>query len=113
METKVFVFEDGDFKTYNAFMVNRALSLHQDLVLYAHEMNRNSDLPKAAQYKYLLSSIRARRRPFVPWPKKAKNEVLENVMKYFNYNEAKALSALEILTVEQVEEIMLIYKHVS
>jgi len=111
METKKYLIRDElDEKDYNAFMVNRALSLHQDCLFFANEMNGLYHLPKKAQYEYLLKSIRARKRNFVPWPKKQNNEDIKLVMRHFGYSQTKALQALNILTEEQLSSIRKLYQ---
>jgi len=110
MHTKQNVFDDGDMKDYNAFMVNRALSLHMDCILQAAEMNRMHDLPKEMQYAYLMAKIRSRKRPFVPWAKKDNSAELKAVSWFFDYNDSKALVALGILQEDQITNIMAQYK---
>jgi hypothetical protein len=109
-QTKQNVFEDGDLKDYNAFMVNRALSLHMDCILQAAEMNRLHDLPKDMQYAYLMVKVRPRKRPFVPWSKKDNSMEVKAISWFFDYNDSKSLVALGILTEEQITNIMAQYK---
>jgi len=110
MQTKQNAFEDGDLKDYNAFMVNRALSLHNDCVLYAAEMNRFPDLPKEMQYDYYMTKIRPRKRPFVPWAKKDNSHELKAISWFFDYSDSKAVVAMNILTEAQITDIVNQYK---
>lgn len=111
MQTKKNIVRDVlDEKAYPAYMINWALSLHQDCLFQANDMNKLHHLPKMMQYHYLLGSIRGRKRNYVPWPKKVNDDNLTIVMRHFNYNHQKAIQALQILTEEQVEEIKALYK---
>lgn len=112
-QTKVDIFSqdvaDAE-KSYNTFMVNRALSLHNDSLFHANEMNRNYHLDKRTQFNYFLHSIRARKRPFVPWAKKEKNDDINVIKWFFNYSEQKAIAALRVLPEAEVERIKELYK---
>ena len=88
-------------KDYNPFIVNRALSYHQDCVLYINEMNGLGHLDHLLQYMFLLNSLRPRKR-FAKWIKPEQNENLEIVMEYFGYNRVKAERAILALTKEQI-----------
>ena len=98
-----------DEKEYSPWMVNRALSLHQDMLFQANEMNKWSNLPKDAQYRYLLATIRSAKRPFVKWPSAVKDENVALIQRHFGYSRDKAVAALRILSEEQVEAITKIY----
>lgn len=113
MQTKKSVVRDDlDWKSYDAFMINRALSLHQDLFFIANEMNKLPHLPREMQYDYFLSAVRSMKRPFVPWPKKISDENMKIVMRHFNYSRNKALQALSILTENQIDKIKAKYKDI-
>lgn len=91
-----------DEKDYNAYMVNKFISLHDDGLFYAAEMNRYPDLPKRAQYTFYLHALKSRRRPFVKMAKPVKLEDVELVRQYFGYNDTKARESLNILTKDQL-----------
>ena len=106
MQTKKSVFHDSvDYKDYPPFMVNRALSFHQDCLPYAQEMNLNHFVDKDMQYLYYLNSIRSMKRKFQPWQKSLVDKDLESVKKYFGYSSEKAKEAMRILTDEQIADI--------
>jgi hypothetical protein len=106
MQTKKSVIrDDTDYKDYKPFMVNRALSYHQDCLPYVQEMNLSHFLDKDMQYSYYLNSIRSMKRKFQPWQKALVDKDLESVKKYFGYSNEKAKDALRILTDEQIAEI--------
>jgi hypothetical protein len=89
-------------KDYVPFVINRMLSYHDDSIFYANEMNRFRQLPERLQYDYFFFGLRSKRRPFAPWIKPKKMEDLAVVKQYFNYGDAKALEALNVLTEEQL-----------
>lgn len=90
---------------YEPYIINKALSYFPDTVLYADEMNRFHEIPKKAQYGYLLNSIRPKKR-FSKWAKKEKEDSsFLAVQEYFQYNNKKTEEALKILTPEQINMI--------
>ena len=106
LQTKKSPFQDElDYKDYNAFVVNRALSYHMDCILYINQMNLHPDLEKDMQYQYLLNTIRPMKRKFQPWQKASADKDIESVKLYFGYSNEKAKEALRILNDEQLAEI--------
>lgn len=98
--------EELDFKNYQPFIVNRALSYHLDCVPYVNEINMYPGTDKDMQFQYYLNSIRSMKRKFQPWQKSETDRNIESVKKYFGYSYEKAKEALRILTDEQVAEII-------
>ena len=106
LQTKKDVFRDElDHKDYVPFVVNRALSFHQDCVLYANEMNLHPGIDRDMQYQFYLNTIRSMKRKFQPWQKSSTDKDIESVKKYFGYSNEKAKEALRILNDEQIAEI--------
>ena len=106
-KTKKDLSDESDFKkSYNAFVVNRALSYHVDSILYANEMNVRHGLDENLQYHFYLNSIRSMKRKFQPWVKKEKNDILDAIKEYHKFSSAKALEALRILSHDQIEHII-------
>lgn len=100
---KAKIFEDPEAqKAYLPFMVNRALSMHQDSLFYANEMNLYSQLDKKTQIDFYLNTIRPRKRPFVKWSKPIKVEDLDAVKTYYGYSDRRAMEAMKLLTEEQI-----------
>jgi len=91
-------------KKYLPFVVNRCISPFLDTIMLVNEMNRLHHLDKKLQFDFLLNSIRTRKR-FAPWMKANKISNLEYVKEFYGYSNAKAKSALTILTNEQVKQI--------
>ena len=106
LEKKKSVFRDElDYKDYNPYIINRALSYHMDCVLYVNELNKYPSLEKDLQYQYLLNTIRPMKRKFQPWQKSEVDKDIECVKIYFGYSNEKAKEALRLLTNEQIAEI--------
>ena len=103
LQTKQYaLLTDQDEKSYSSFMVNRALSFHRDTVLCANEMNKYTNLDNKLKYDFLLNIIRASKRPYSKWHKKAENSDLSIVKEYYGYSDAKAEEALKILSDDQI-----------
>ena len=94
--------DDIDAKDYKPFMVNRALSFHQDCVLYANELNINHQVDPDMQYFFYLNTIRSMKRKFQPWQKVENNSNLKSVKEYFGFSNEKARQALRILNNDQI-----------
>lgn len=110
-KTKKDLSDEPDFKkSYNAFVVNRALSYHVDSILYANEMNCRHGLDEIPQYHFYLNSIRSMKRKFQPWVKKEKNDILDSIKEYYGFSNTKALDAIRLLSADQVDHIVDITK---
>lgn len=110
-KTKKDLSNEPDFqKSYNEFVVNRALSYHVDSILYANEMNQRHSLDKNLQYHFYLNNIRSMKRKFQPWVKKEKNDILDAIKEYYKFSNAKAIEAMRLLSADQVEYIVTITK---
>lgn len=92
-------------RDYVPFVVNRALSFHNDIVMFANQMNLVPNADPLLQYHYLLNTVRAYRRPFQKWQKRETVDNLDAVKEYFGYSNEKAKDALSILSDAQIEEI--------
>lgn len=104
---KVDIFlEDGADKAYTPYIINRALSFSQDVVIYANEMNRFSNvIPKYSQFKFYLNAIRKRKR-YDKWVKAEKEaDDISVIKEYYGYNNEKAKHALQIITPIALENI--------
>jgi hypothetical protein len=89
----------------HSFIINRALSMSVDTVLYANEMNQQYNLAPLLQYDYFINSLRRKKR-YAKWAKASGTPAnLELVKTYYNYNEQRAREVLDILSDKQLEEI--------
>tara|TARA_Y100001973_G_C5200014_1_gene336911 strand:- start:480 stop:860 length:381 start_codon:yes stop_codon:yes gene_type:complete len=91
-------------KKYPAWVVNRALYSHSDMIFLVNEMNLNSHLESKLQFDFLLNTCRSRKR-FSPWLKSSKIHNLDLVKEYFGYSDQKAKDALSVLTDEDIDYI--------
>lgn len=89
---------------YNPFMVNRALSYHQDTIFLANEMNCMPNLSKKAQYDYLFHAVRPRKRR-AKWHKVETHDDIELIIRAYKYSRQKARAALGILTDDQLKRL--------
>jgi len=88
-------------KEYNAFIVNRGLSLFQDTIALANEMNIHHVADNKLQYEFLINIVRPRKR-FSKWHKKEEDSDLEAVKEYYGYSNEKAIQALTVLTRDNI-----------
>ena len=101
--TKENLMEDSfNERKYPAWVVNRALYAHSDMIFLVNEMNINNHLDSKLQFDFLLNSSRPRKR-FAPWLKTSKIDNLDLVKEYFGYSDQKAKDALTLLTDDDLE----------
>jgi hypothetical protein len=91
-------------RAYVPFVINRALSNFIDAVPYVHFLNQHPQLPHRMQYDYLYHGLRKMKR-FGKWNKLEKHEYLEDVMKYFEVSQQKAIGMIDRLTEEQLKSL--------
>ena len=66
-------------KSYQPFLVNRALSYHQDAIMLINEMNVHHSLESRLQYSFLINTLRKRNR-FSKWQKPYESKKLDTIM---------------------------------
>lgn len=88
-------------KSYNQFVVTRALSYHSDTIFFANEMNTR-DLDNRLHFTFLLHSIPKKKRFGSKWHKVENTEDIELIMREFNYSRSKAIDALKLLSREEI-----------
>ena len=104
-QTKKVVITAENEKEYVPYVVNRSLSYHGDIVMYANQMNLLPGLPPLLQFQYLLNTVRGYKRPFQKWQKRETVENLDAVKEYYGYSNEKAKEALSLLSDAQIDEI--------
>jgi hypothetical protein len=92
-------------KDYNPYLANGSFSQHLDTIMLANEMNKLPRLPARMQFEFLYNSVRRGRR-YGKWYKEPEYPHLDYVMEYYGYSKQKALDALQVLTQEQLKEIV-------
>jgi hypothetical protein len=104
--TKVPLLDDEmNEKEYVPFVINRCLSYFPDTILHANLMNFHGNLPKKMQFDYFLNVLRKRKR-FSKWLKNENGEHFFIVKEYFGYSDSKTKEIIDILTKEQIQEII-------
>jgi len=96
------IVDDWSEKQYNAYIVNRALSMGADTTIAANEMNCRAHLGKKMQFDFLRAFVRKRKR-YNKWMKAEVDENMALVREYFNCNNRKARTALSILTPDNLD----------
>jgi hypothetical protein len=98
------IVDDTTEKQYIPFIVNRGLSNSIDTIIYANEMNARPHISKAGQFAFLLKTIPKRKR-FDKWAKAEEVADIELVKEYYQCSNKKAVTALSILTGDQIDYI--------
>ena len=89
-------------KEYNAFIINRGLSLYPDTILFANEMNIHHTLDHRLQYDFFINIIRKQKR-WSKWIKPQEVTNLELIKEYYGYSNEKAKSVLPLFNDESIE----------
>ena len=98
----VSVLNDPDFdKQYNSYVINMALSQHEDTVLSAAMMSERSHLPPNLQFLFLLNTLRARYRRS-DWLKHTVSDDAKAVAEYYDCSLRHALGLVSLHTPEQL-----------
>ena len=102
-DTKInLIQEDPDnAKSYNSYIINRSLSYFPDTIFFANEMNRLHHCDSELQYAFYLGIVRKKRR-FSKWDKSESINNLQEVKRYFGYNNERAKEALSVLSKDQI-----------
>ena len=89
-------------KEYVPFIINRALSYHQDAVLAVNEMNTRPSLDVALQFQFLLNILAARKR-FSKWIKTTVPDDVRVVAEYYACSTRHAKDLVALHTPEQMK----------
>ncbi len=92
-------------REYNPYLANRSLSYNLDTVLLANEMNQYPRLPPEMQYHFYYETVRREKR-YSKWVKVNDPPHLEAVQEYYGYSREKALAALQVLTQQDIKDIL-------
>jgi hypothetical protein len=96
---------DCPSKVYAPFMINRALSQHQDTTFHANEMNIHYHLPVRMQYDFLRHGVRPRSR-YGKWAKSnKKTKDIEILITHYGYTRQKAEDVIDLLTKSQLKQL--------
>lgn len=95
--------QDEMVAAYNAFMVNKALSMNMDTVFFANEMNTRYSLGNKQQFDFYYNAIPKAKR-FGKWVKAdERSEDINMVAQVYGVNERLAEQYLRLLTADQLE----------
>ena len=99
-DKKDIMVDDIEEKAYQPFLINKALSYHQDAVFLVNEMNIRHSSDSRLQYLFFINTLRKRQR-FSKWHKPYESKKLETVKNAFNVSSQRAKEYLELLSEKQ------------
>jgi len=91
-------------KFYQPFLVNRALSYHQDSLFFVNEMNVRHSLDSRLQYSFLINTLRKRKR-FSKWQKPHESKKIDTVRESYGVSTKIAKEYLELLDDKQYRDL--------
>ena len=91
-------------KSYAPFLVNKALSYHQDSILLTNEMNCKHGLDNRLQYVFFLNTLRKRNR-FSKWEKPYVSKKIDTVKDYYQISTKEAKDYVNLLSDSQLREL--------
>lgn len=91
----------------NIFMVNKALSMSVDTIMYANEMNERYSASPRMIYDYYFHALR-KSRNYAKWPKKdkSKEESIKAVKLFFGYSTKEAERILHLIPSSELESMV-------
>lgn len=103
-ETKEYLFDEGNIKDYNAFIINKALSFNVDCLFFVNEMNKYSSfVPIKNQHDFYYYGLDKKKR-YGRWVKKdSLNKDIDLIKLHYGYNTEDAIAALNIISDEQLQ----------
>lgn len=103
-QTKEYLMDQDNEKQYNPFIVNKALSMGKETIIFANEMNSRSHLDRKLQYDFLINIIRASKK-FNKYMKPETVDAVEVIEKYYGYSNVKAIQVLPLLSAADIEDL--------
>ena len=89
-------------KEYNAFIINRGLSMYPDTILFANEMNIHHTADHRLQHDFFINIIRKKKR-WSKWIKPQEITDIELIKEYYGYSNEKAKSVIRLFNDEHIE----------
>ena len=96
--------DEVEEKAYQPFLVNKALSYHQDSVFLVNEMNIRHSTDNRLQYLFFINSLRKRQR-FSKWQKPYESKKLDTIKSFYGVSTQRAKEYLELLNDKQYREL--------
>lgn len=84
-------------RSYDAFMVNRAMSNTFDTVLFANELNILNNMDKVMQYHFYYFGVDRKPTRFGKWNKVEDDAAIPVIQEYYGYSKSKARDVLPLL----------------
>jgi hypothetical protein len=103
-DKKDIMVDDIEEKAYQPFLINKALSYHQDSVFFANEMNWRTHVDNRLQYLFFLNTLRKRQR-FSTWSKPYISKKLDVIKKYYQISQKEAKEYVNLLSDKQLREL--------
>ena len=94
-----------DVMGFVPYLTVNNFSYSLDTVMLANELNCHPNLPPECQFDFLYHAVKKGKR-FNKWYKAEENPHLELIMDYYGYSKEKALEALQVLTKDQINDII-------
>ena len=96
--------DEVEEKAYQPFLVNKALSYHQDSVFLVNEMNIRHSTDNRLQYLFFINTLRKRQR-FSKWEKPYISKKLEVIRDYYQISLEEAKNYVNLLSDKQIREL--------
>ena len=96
--------DDIEEKLYQPFLINKALSYHQDSVFLTNEMNIRHGVDNRLQYVFFLNTLRKRQR-FSKWSKPYVSKKLDTIKEYYQISTREAKEYVNLLSDKQYREL--------
>ena len=103
-DKKDLMVDEVEEKAYQPFLINRALSYHQDSVFLTNEMNVRHGVDNRLQYQFFLNTLRKRQR-FSQWQKPYISKKLDTVKEYYQISTREAKDYVELLSDKQLRDL--------
>jgi hypothetical protein len=103
-DKKDIMVDDIEEKAYQPFLINKALSYHQDSVFFANEMNVRGSMDNRLQYLFYLNTLRKRQR-FSSWVKPYISKKLDVIKKYYQISTREAKEYVNLLSDKHLREL--------
>ena len=101
---KDIMFDEVEEKSYAPFLTNKALSYHQDSIIFANEMNIRHGADSRLQYLFFLNTLRKRNR-FSTWIKPYQSQKLEVIRQAYQVSTKEAKDYASLLSESQYREL--------
>lgn len=103
-DKKDIMVDDIEEKSYQPFLINKALSYHQDSVFLTNEMNIRHGVDNRLQYVFFLNTLRKRQR-FSKWSKPYVSKKLDIIKDYYQISTKEAKEYATLLSEKQYREL--------